>query len=96
MHRILPTMPISHIRSDQAGILDQAKEKPVVLTHKGEAAGVLIGVDKWNAIAEYIEDLEAVVEALQSELEVATGEAELIDADLEQLAEWAGRDAVPA
>jgi len=40
------------------------------LTHKGEAAGVLVGVDKWNAIAEYIEDLEAVIESLTRYLAV--------------------------
>lgn len=56
----------------------------------------MIGVDKWNAIAEYSEDLEALTVALQAEVEIATGEAELIDADVAQLAEWAGRDAVPA
>ncbi len=96
MNRVLPTMPVSYLRSDQAGILARAQEKPIVLTQKGEAAGVLIGVDKWNAIAEYIEDLEALAEALQAEVAIATGKTELVDADLEELAEWAGRDAVPA
>ena len=89
-------MPVSYLRSDQAGILAQAQDRPIVLTHKGEATGVLVGVDKWNAIAEYIEDLEALVEALQAEVDVATGNVELVDADLEQLTEWVGKDAVPA
>ncbi len=67
------TMPISDLRGNQAQILDGLKEAPILLTRQGKAAAVLVDPDKWNALIELVEDLEDSVDALEAQLELATG-----------------------
>jgi PHD/YefM family antitoxin component YafN of YafNO toxin-antitoxin module len=68
--------PVSDMRLHQADIIKKARRAPVILMERGSRpALVCIAPEMWDALAKYIDDLEATVEALEIELAVATGEA---------------------
>jgi PHD/YefM family antitoxin component YafN of YafNO toxin-antitoxin module len=67
---------------------------PVYLAQRSRPAAVLLSTEQWDRIAARLEDLEPMVDILQSKLEVATGKAAYIDIDLETLETTS--DALPA
>jgi PHD/YefM family antitoxin component YafN of YafNO toxin-antitoxin module len=67
---------------------------PVYLAQRSRPAAVLLSTEQWDRIAARLEDLETMVDILQSKLEVATGKAAYIDIDLETLETTS--DALPA
>jgi prevent-host-death family protein len=78
-------VPISELRLRQSEILEQVEQAPVVLTHHGKAAAVLVHPERWNHILQHIEHLDDLITVLSAELAVARGEAELVDADIAEL-----------
>lgn len=64
MSIVLPTMPITELRSRQPEILAELQKSPVVLTHHGHGAAVLISPSQWNAQQMELQRLRALVEAL--------------------------------
>jgi prevent-host-death family protein len=91
----LPSVrPISDLRLRQAEVLEETRQGPVILAHRGRAAAVLVSLERWNSLVGELEDLRDVVEVLEAKQRVAAGEERLIS--LEELeAELAG-DAVSA
>ncbi len=59
MQRVMPTMPVSDLRREQASILAMLDKSPVLLMNRGDAAGVLVSVEQWNAIADELEAARA-------------------------------------
>jgi PHD/YefM family antitoxin component YafN of YafNO toxin-antitoxin module len=57
MYKVLPTLPVSDLRTHQAAILDQLQETPILLTQRGQSAGVLVHPDTWNKMVEQLEHL---------------------------------------
>ena len=57
MYKVLPTMPVSELRTQQAAILNQIHETPILLTQRGQGAGVLVHPDTWNKMVEQLEHL---------------------------------------
>lgn len=57
MYKVLPTLPVSDLRTQQAVILSQLTETPVLLTQRGQGAGVLVHPDTWNKLIEQLEHL---------------------------------------
>jgi hypothetical protein len=51
--------------------------------------------ERWNAIAEYIDDLECSIEALKTELVVARGEDEFERLTTQEIEDWLGDDDLP-
>lgn len=54
MDQVLPTQPISNFRQSQSEILDMLPQGPVVLTHHGVSAGVLLSVQQYNLMVRLI------------------------------------------
>lgn len=57
MYKVLPTMPVSNLRTQQAAILDQLNDTPVLLTQRGQGAGVLVHPETWNKLVDQLEHL---------------------------------------
>ena len=57
---------ISDLRVRQKKILDSLEESPVVLTHHGRAAAVLVAAEQWNQLVRDLEDLQDTVSAFES------------------------------
>ncbi|GIV73556.1 type II toxin-antitoxin system prevent-host-death family antitoxin [Caldilinea sp.] len=55
LDRILPTIPASALRQDQAGILARAQAGPLLLTHRGQAAAVLVSPQLWNQLVDHLQ-----------------------------------------
>lgn len=72
-------IPISDLRKRQAQIVDQLRERPIVLTQHGYGAAVLISPEQWTELQDRLDDLEDTVAALRAELALARREDELID-----------------
>jgi PHD/YefM family antitoxin component YafN of YafNO toxin-antitoxin module len=74
MNKVLPTMPVSDLRTQQANILGQLKETPILLTQRGQGAGVLVHPDTWNKLIEQLEHLRHLELLRQRSAEIARGE----------------------
>lgn len=84
-------VPISDLRNRHTDVLKQLKNGPVFLTQHGRGSAVLLSLEQWNQIDEEIEELRDVIAVLKNRLAVAKGEDEVVEADIDELMEWAGR-----
>ena len=64
---------ISDLRVRQKKILDSLEESPVVLTHHGRAAAVLVAAEQWNQLVRDLEDLQDTVSAFESRDDLEPG-----------------------
>ena len=62
---VLPTLPITELRTKQPEILNALKQSPMVLTHRGHSAAVLVSPEQWNAQQAEIRRLYLLLEAKQ-------------------------------
>ena len=62
---VLPTLPITDLRTKQPAVLNQLQASPVVLTHRGHGAAVLVSPAQWNTQQAELRRLRLLVEALQ-------------------------------
>ena len=58
MLRVMDMQPISRLRDNQSEILESAGKNPVLLTHHGVAAGVLVSPMQWNRMADLFQKYE--------------------------------------
>ena len=65
MSMILPTLPITDLRTKQPEILSTLQQTPVVLTHRGHGAAVLVSPTQWNAQQAELKHLRLLLEAMQ-------------------------------
>ncbi|MFQ6014205.1 MAG: type II toxin-antitoxin system Phd/YefM family antitoxin [Anaerolineae bacterium] len=72
-------IPISRLRHAQNEILARLSESPVVLTHHGKAAAVLVDPDQWNWLLEELETWQDSFDALEAKYRIETGEEEVIN-----------------
>lgn len=72
-------IPISDLRKRQAQIVDQLRDRPIVLTQHGYGAAVLVSPEQWAQMQDRIDDLEDTIAALRAELALARQEDELVD-----------------
>lgn len=79
----MPTFPASSMRREQGEIFRQLEKSPILFTHHGSAAGVLVHPDLWNQLIELLEDKDDMAVAQERLLEedafvpLAEAEAEL-------------------
>ena len=62
---VLPTLPITDLRTKQPKVLDQLQQSPVVLTHRGHGAAVLVSPHQWNEQQRELQRLRLLLEAMQ-------------------------------
>jgi hypothetical protein len=55
MYGVLPTMPITDLRTNQPELLKRLRQSPIVLTRQGHEAGVLVHPRVWNHVVEVYE-----------------------------------------
>ncbi len=65
MSIVLPTLPITDLRTKQPEVLSTLKQTPVVLTHRGHGAAVLVSPAQWNAQQSELKHLRLLLEAMQ-------------------------------
>ncbi len=81
MDKVLRTIPASSLRNSQAEILLSLDESPVVLTHRGRAAGVLLHPARYNEIIELLEDYEEGLLAQQRSREMKADRSVVMSLD---------------
>ena len=62
---VLPTLPITDLRTKQPEVLNHLQQSPVVLTHHGHGAAVLVSPTQWNAQQAELQRLRALLEAMR-------------------------------
>jgi PHD/YefM family antitoxin component YafN of YafNO toxin-antitoxin module len=55
LYKAMPTMPVSDLRTHQAEIIATLDNTPIMLTNRGEGAGVLVHPNTWNKLVEEVE-----------------------------------------
>lgn len=58
MYKVMPTIPVSDLRTKQAKVLTDLKETPILLTQRGHSAGILVHPDLWNEMVEMLTDYQ--------------------------------------
>jgi len=61
VQKVMPTLPVSELRTRQAEIVAQLKKGPVLLTQHGRGAGVLVDPSMWNELVERAERYDALL-----------------------------------
>ncbi len=69
MHKAMPTMPVSELRTKQSAILAQLDETPILLTQRGHGAGVLVHPNLWNEMVDLLADYEDTLISTQRQQE---------------------------
>lgn len=64
-------VPISELRTRQNELLEQASEKPILLTQHGKEVAVLLGPEPYNRLLEQLDDLRLAFDAVEARAEVA-------------------------
>lgn len=97
MDKVQQIVPITDMRLRHAEVLERLSQGPVILAQRSKPAAVLVAVEMWDQIADYIDDLEATVDALDAELKIARGEATSHILTETELNEWlSGDEKIPA
>jgi len=97
MDRVQQIVPITEMRLRHAQVLERLTQGPVILAQRSKPAAVLVAVEMWDRIADYIDDLEATVDALDAELKIARGETTSHILTETEINEWLNEDEkVPA
>jgi PHD/YefM family antitoxin component YafN of YafNO toxin-antitoxin module len=92
MYPVPQMAAVSDLKHRHLEVFKRLKQGPVVLANRSQPAAVLVSPERWNAIIEYIDDLECGIEALQTELAVAKGEDQFERLTPTEIAEWLGAD----
>ncbi|MBV7332133.1 type II toxin-antitoxin system prevent-host-death family antitoxin [Chloroflexi bacterium TSY] len=92
MDKIQQFVPITEMRLRHSQVLELLDNGPVILAQRSKPTAVLVNVDMWDNVAEYIDELEATIDALMAELKIARGETETYILAENEIAEWAGED----
>ena len=61
LYKAMPTMPVSDLRTNQAEIIATLDNTPIMLTNRGEGAGVLVHPNIWNKLVEEVERYHRLV-----------------------------------
>ena len=69
IQKVMPTLPVSELRTHQAQVLARLQEGPVLLTQRGRGAGVLVHPDRWNELVEALLEYEDITIAQERMLE---------------------------
>jgi antitoxin Phd len=78
IERVPLTIPVSDLRNEQARILEQLGDGPILLTQRGRAAAMLIAPQRWNELIDHLETLEDSVDALLAKIELLVGDDETV------------------
>ena len=83
--QIIPEIvPVSGLRTRQNEVLDSLSEGPIVLTHHGRAAAVVVSPEQWNRLVENLEDLSDSLDAIEMKARIVSGQESVSDwADVE-------------
>jgi len=74
MDKVLPTIPVSDLRTRQAAIIQQLQDTPILLTQRGQGAGVLVHPDTWNKMVEQLEHLLHIELLRQRAADIVSGD----------------------
>jgi PHD/YefM family antitoxin component YafN of YafNO toxin-antitoxin module len=92
MYPIPQMAAVSDLKHRHLDVFKRLKDGPVVLSNRSQPAAVLVLPDRWNAIVEYIDDLECSIEALKAELALARGEDQFERLTPQDIEDWLGND----
>jgi PHD/YefM family antitoxin component YafN of YafNO toxin-antitoxin module len=73
MYKVMPTRPFSDVRVDLLSVFEQLRTTPILLTHRGHSAAMLVNLRAWNYLIEVYEQAKA---------------AGLLDIDAETITDW--------
>jgi len=90
MDKVQQIEPISTMQLKPTDILAKLGNGPVILAQRSKPVAVVVGVEMWDRIAAYLEDLEDALDAAKAELQLAKGEDETVILTEAEIQEWLG------
>lgn len=89
-------LPMSDMRNRHTEVIDKLANGPVFLTRHGVGEAVLLSNEQWATLMRYIEDQADIIDALEAKLEIALGEDQVEDIDINELKAIARGERLPA
>lgn len=83
-YKAMPAVPIDDLPARQAELRATLHETPIILTHQGQGAGVLVHPQVWNELIEKLERYQEIIESLE------LNEQRILDAQVTAIDEAAG------
>jgi PHD/YefM family antitoxin component YafN of YafNO toxin-antitoxin module len=96
MNRLPQMATISDLRNNHLGVFALLDKGPVVLVNRTQPQGILLSPAQWDKLLTRLEDLEDLVEVLNTELQVERGEIEVETLENQSFAEWVDAERIPA
>lgn len=96
MNRLPQFASISELRNNHLAVFAQLTSGPVVLLNRTEPQGILLSPTQWDSLLTRLEDQEAIIATLTTELQVERGEIETVTLDEQSFAEWLNNEPVQA
>lgn len=79
MQRLPQTKPFTHLRQHQDEILSMMDKAPVVLMNRSTPRAVLVNPEMWNATADRLAYLEAVIAGDAASARIESGDYHTIE-----------------
>lgn len=96
MNRLPQMASISDLRNNHLGVFALLATGPVVLVNRTQPQGILLSPGQWDKLLTRLEDLEDLVDVLNTELQVERGELAVETLDKQSFAEWVDAERIPA
>ncbi|MEZ4860924.1 MAG: hypothetical protein R3C14_06435 [Caldilineaceae bacterium] len=87
---------ISDLRNNHLEVFARLEKGPVVLVNRTQPQGILLSPTQWDKLLTRLEDLEDLVDVLNTELQVERGEIVVETLEEQSFAEWLNAEQVSA
>lgn len=96
MNRLPQLASVSDLRNNHLGVFALLEKGPVVLVNRTQPQGILISPEQWDQLLTRLEDLEDLVDVLNTELQVERGEITVETLEDQSFTEWLDAERVSA
>lgn len=96
MNRLPQLASVSDLRNNHLGVFALLAKGPVVLVNRTQPQGILLSPEQWDKLLTRLEDLEDLVDVLNTELQVERGEITVETLEDQSFAEWLDAERVSA
>lgn len=96
MKRLPQMASISDLRNNHLEVFARLEKGPVVLVNRTQPQGILLSPTQWDKLLTRLEDLEDLVDVLNTELQVERGEIVVETLEEQSFAEWLNAEQVSA
>lgn len=90
MNKLPQTATVADLRNNHLSVVARLENGPVVITSRGKIVAVVLSPEYWDKIVTDLDEQDDLIQVLQAELDIATGQQKMRRLSPEEIAEWSG------